>query len=195
MPDEKIDQKRSVGAEHEPTSIQQQHVVDAVDDSFPASDPPSGSMSASKSVAAQHDLDALHEALAPLDQGLGSMSGNTIQSGAEQAASLARDLYQRSQPYLEQGRRNLPEATGYFRQGAKAMSRLVQQHPLVTAVAVGLLGGALGWMLGRQRAGAAPTVQWRRGFNRRPKDRPIGQTRHYSAHGRAEAASHTNNSF
>ena len=48
MPDEKIDRKRPVDAENEPKPIQQRHVDDTVDDSFPASDPPAWTTSASK---------------------------------------------------------------------------------------------------------------------------------------------------
>ncbi len=40
MPDEKIDQKRPAHAESEAKTIQERNVDDAIDDSFPASDPP-----------------------------------------------------------------------------------------------------------------------------------------------------------
>jgi hypothetical protein len=62
MPDEKMDQKRPIEAENEPKPIQQRHVDDAVDDSFPASDPPACTTSASKSVAAECEPGDLNEA-------------------------------------------------------------------------------------------------------------------------------------
>ncbi|WP_281413401.1 hypothetical protein [Microvirga sp.] len=40
MPDAKIDQKRPLDAQNEHKPVQQRHVDDTVDDSFPASDPP-----------------------------------------------------------------------------------------------------------------------------------------------------------
>jgi hypothetical protein len=203
MPDEKIDQKRPVDAENEPKPIQQRHVDDAVDDSFPASDPPAWTTSASKSVAAECEPDALNEVPTPPGQGLEGQSGGPLQTGLEQASGFTRDLFQRSQTYLEQGRRYLPEAERYYRRGTEAAARPMQEHPLVAVLAVGALGCALGWMLGRRSTGSAPARQWYPGSNRRPGVaqtwRPAPRTartaEHYPAHDDAEAASHTNNSF
>lgn len=203
MPDEKIDRKRPVHAEGEIKPVQQRHVDDAVDDSFPASDPPAWTTSGSKSAAAECEPDALNEAPVPPGQGLDDRSANTTRWAADQASDLARNLYQRSQSYVEQGRRYLPEAERYYRQGAEAVSRPVQEHPLAAVVAVGVLGCALGWILGRRTAGPAPGPQWHPGPNRRPSEmrgwRPAprsgGAAGHFSAENSAEAASHTNNSF
>lgn len=186
MPDEKIDQKRPVNAESEPKPIQQRHVDDTVDDSFPASDPPAWTTSASKSVAAECEPDVASE-----DQ---SRSGQTF--------SLA-DLPRRSREYLEQGRRYLPEAERYYRQGAQAVSRPVHEHPLATVLAVGALGCALGWLIGRRTTEASPARQWHPGSNRRPQEahhweptpRTMRGSRPFSARNEAEAASHTSNSF
>jgi hypothetical protein len=203
MPDEKIDQKRPLQAESEPKPIQQRHVDDTVDDSFPASDPPAWTTSASKSVAAECEPDALNEVPTPPGQGLEGRSGNTTPSRTDQAAGLARDLYRRSQTYLEEGTRYLPEATRYYRQGNETISRSVQEHPVATALAIGALGCALGWMLGRRTAGSTPTQQWHPGSNRRPTEpqhwrpapRATSRPGHFPSSNEAEAASHTNNSF
>lgn len=203
MPDEKIDQKRPVEAENEPKLIQQRHEDGAVDDSFPASDPLAWTTSASKSVAAECEPDDLSELPIPPDPGPEGRSGSFVRSGDSQPPGLAQDLYRRSQAYFEQGRRYLPEARRYYRQGGEVVSRPVQEHPLVTVLAAGALGCALGWLLGRRTAGAASSLQWQPGSNQRPK---AAQTWHpappasrragpMSAHDGVEVASQTNNSF
>jgi ElaB/YqjD/DUF883 family membrane-anchored ribosome-binding protein len=203
MPDEKIDRKRPVDAENEPKPIQQRHVDDTVDDSFPASDPPAWTTSASKSVAAECEPDDLNEVPVPPGQGVKGGAGRTAQSRPRQAADLAHDLYRRGQSYMEQGRQYMPEAERIYRQGTQAVRRPVQEHPLATILAVGALGCAVGWLLGRRTAETVTARQWHAGSNQRPREthtwRPAPQAvrrsgRHH-AHGGAEVASHTNNSF
>ena len=199
MPDEKIDQKRPVDAENEPKPIQQRHVDDTVDDSFPASDPPAWTTSASKSVATECEPDDLNEAPIPPGQGVDGGGYNR----SHQASDLVHDLYRRGQTYMEQGRRYLPEAERYYRQGAEAMSWPVQKHPLATVFAVGALGCAVGWLLGRRATNSGIERQWHAGSNQRPREtqnwRPVPRAvrgaGHFTAHDGIEAASHTNNSF
>lgn len=203
MPDEKIDLKRPVEAENEPKPIQQRHVDDAVDDSFPASDPPAWTTSASKSVAAECEPDDLNEAPIPPGQGLQGRSGGTDRSSNGQSSGLAHDLYQRGQGYLEQGRRYMPEAERVYRQGTETVSRSVQEHPLATVLAVGALGCAVGWLLGRRTTVSGATRQWQPGSNQRPREtqnwrpapRAVRGAEQPPARDEVEAASHTNASF
>lgn len=203
MPDEKIDQKRPLDAQNEHKPVQQRHVDDTVDDSFPASDPPAWTTSASKSVAAECEPDTLNEAPVPPGQGLDEQSSTTRRSTAEQAADTARDLYQRGRTYLEQGRRYMPEAERYYRQGVETFGRPVQEHPVAALLVIGALGCALGWMLGRRTSGASTTRLWHAGSNRRPRDTQALRPAPRSAYGESrfpvrddvDAASHTNNSF
>ncbi|MBM1173917.1 hypothetical protein [Microvirga arabica] len=203
MPDEKIDQRRPLDAQNEPKPIQQRHVDDAVDDSFPASDPPAWTTSASKSVAAECEPDALNEVPVPPGEGIEEPSSNILHSAAGQAADTARDLYHRSRTYLEQGRRYMPEAERYYRQGAETISRPVQEHPVAALLAIGALGCALGWMLGRRTSNGSPARLWHAGSNRRPGKTQTWRPAPRAAYGEGrfpgrdnvEAASHTNNSF
>ena len=203
MPDEKIDRKRPLDAQSEPKPIQQRHVDDTVDDSFPASDPPAWTTSASKSVAAECEPEALNDAPVPPGLGLGEHSSTTFHASAEQAANTARDLYRRSRTYLDRGRRYVPEAERYYRQGAEAIGRPVQEHPVAALLVIGALGCTLGWMLGRRMSGTSPARLWHAGSNRRPREtqawQPAPRSRsmgsHFHAHDNVEAASHTNNSF
>ncbi len=201
MPDEKIDQKRPVEAENEPKPIQQRHVDDAVDDSFPASDPPAWTTSASKSAAAECEPDELNEVPIPPGQRLG---GQSRSGGDNQSSGLAHDLYQRGQSYLEQGRRYMPEAERVYRHGTETVSRSVQEHPLATVLAVGALGCAVGWLLGRRTTVSGTTPQqWQPGSNQRPREtqnwrpapRAVRGAERFPAHDETEAASHTNASF
>lgn len=200
MPDEKIDRKRPVDAKNEPKPIQQRHVDDTVDDSFPASDPPAWTTSASKSVAAECEPDELNEAPIPPGQGVERGSDNR----SHPASDFVHDLYRQGQIYMEQGRRYLPEAERYYRQGAQVVSRPMQEHPLATVLAVGALGCAVGWLLGRRATDAGTTQQWHPGSNQRPREthtwhpapRAVrGAAGQFPAHDEAEAASRTNNSF
>jgi ElaB/YqjD/DUF883 family membrane-anchored ribosome-binding protein len=203
MPDEKIDQKRPLDAQNEAKPTQQRHVDDTVDDSFPASDPPAWTTSASKSVAAECEPDALNEVPVPPGQGLEEQASSTLRATAGQAADAARDFYQRGRTYVEQGRRYVPEAERYYRQGTEAIGRPVQEHPVAALLVIGALGCALGWMLGRRTSGASPARLWHAGSNRRPREtqtwRPAPQSgsgdSHFRARDNVEAASHTNNSF
>jgi len=201
MPDEKIDQKRPVEAENEPKPIQQRHVDDAVDDSFPASDPPAWTTSASKSAAAECEPDDLNDVPIPPGKGL---EGQSRGSGDDQSSSLAHDLYQRGQSYLEQGRRYMPEAERVYRHGTETVSRSLQEHPLATVLAVGALGCAVGWLLGRRTTVSGTTTrQWQPGSNQRPREtqnwrpapRAVRSAEQFPAHDQTEAASHTNASY
>jgi ElaB/YqjD/DUF883 family membrane-anchored ribosome-binding protein len=203
MPDEKIDQKRPLDAQNEHKPTQQRHVDDTVDDSFPASDPPAWTTSASKSVAAECEPEALNEAPVPPGEGLDEQSSISLQSVAGQATDTARDLYERGRTYLERGRRYVPEAEHYYWQGAESIGRPVQEHPVAALVVIGALGCALGWMLGRRTSGISPTRLWHAGSNRRSREaqtwRPTPRSgsgdRHFHPRDNVEAASHTNNSF
>lgn len=159
--------KRPVQAETELKPVQQQHVDETVDDSFPASDPPAWTTSGTKSVAAECEPDALNEAPVPPGQELYKGAEETADHLVHQVSSLARDLYHRGEAYLQEGWRHLPEAERYYRRGAQAMSRSLHEHPFAALAAAGTVGFALGWILGTWRTEHGFGPQWRRFYSRR----------------------------
>jgi hypothetical protein len=79
MPDEKIAQKQPTSAEAEPKKAQQAAVDDAVDDSFPASDPPAWTTTGAKSVAARSE-----------DEGAGAPALDDVRTASEASAAAER---------------------------------------------------------------------------------------------------------
>ena len=141
MPDEKIDEKRPAQADEEPKTMQQRHVDDTVDDSFPAGDPPAWTTTGSQSVAAQWDVEDT--------PGEGSVG--------ERASLLSQG---------ESGQRSEPDQTRHpYRQAVRAISEPAQEHFVVGLMLAAAVGCVLGLLLGRQSARASPG-QWRPAYDR-----------------------------
>ena len=68
----------------------------------------------------------------------------TLRTVADSASELAQDTYERGARYLRDGLSRYPEAERSIREGTRAVSRPVEQHPLTAT----LLAGALGYLLG-----------------------------------------------
>ena len=76
---------------------------------------------------------------------------NRIVEGASQLAEDARKAGER---YIEEGRRRLPEAEQYYRQGQEAVSAQVRESPLAAMLIAGVVGYFLAYLI--HGAGGAP---------------------------------------
>src|SRR3954466_16204814 len=106
-------------------------------------------------------------------EGVVGQATEAVRNVAESASELAQDTYARSARYVRDGLDRHPEAGRSIREGAQAVSRPVEQHPL-TAI---LLAGAVGYLLAYVIHGS--------GFRGGREDVPdYGRTRDYDRHSR-----------
>lgn len=68
---------------------------------------------------------------------------DTVRDYADQAQSLAADAYDQGRKYVEEGRKRVPEADRYYRDGREAVSRHVGESPIAAV----LIAGAVGYLL------------------------------------------------
>jgi ElaB/YqjD/DUF883 family membrane-anchored ribosome-binding protein len=76
-------------------------------------------------------------------EGVVGQATEAVRTVAESASVLAQDTYARSARYVRDGLDRYPEAGRSISEGAQAVSRPVEQHPL-TAI---LVAGAVGYLL------------------------------------------------
>ena len=97
-----------------------------------------------------------------------------VRQVVEGAAQLAEKARKSGERYFEEGRRRLPEAEEYYRQGRDALSSQVKEEPLVAILVAGALGYLLAYLIHgggtpRRRSDAPP-------FGRRP---PINEAQRH----------------
>ena len=106
-------------------------------------------------------------------EGVVGQATEAVRNVAESASELAQDTYERGARYVRDGLDRYPEAGRSIREGAQAVSRPVEQHPL-TAI---LLAGAVGYLLAYVIHGSGsrwgredvPDYARTRDYDRRPR--------------------------
>ena len=68
---------------------------------------------------------------------------DAVRDYADQATDVASKAYEQGKRYVDQGRERYPEAERYYREGSKAISRQVEESPLVAI----MVAGAVGYLL------------------------------------------------
>jgi hypothetical protein len=142
MPDEKIDQKRPAHAETEPKKRQQRYVDDAVDDSFPASDPPAWTTTGAKSVAASCEPDE------PADPSMDESAETGRERGSlEQASRLVEQAYETGRRYVQDAKQRFPETARRVPQVRRAVAQPVEAYPVTALMLAAAAGFGLAWFI------------------------------------------------
>jgi len=219
MPEQKMGENRSAKPESDLKKMQQRLVAEAVDESFPASDPPAWTTTGSKSMAAQVAEPDRNRDENRADEGMADQASRLAERVYEAGRHYwneAQERFPEAQRYVEQGRRYLrdaqerfPEAQRYVEQGRRYMeqgrhvvARPVASYPLTAVLVAGAAGFGLAWWIyggSRSSGGQVPSYGKRQRYGHRPSMTPAerqGAEAHLAAPSRAAgAAGATPNSF
>ena len=80
-------------------------------------------------------------------EGVVGQATEAVRNVAESASDLARDTYETGAGYVREGLDRYPEAGRYFSEGSRAVSRPVEQNPLMAIFAAGALGYLLAYLI------------------------------------------------
>src|SRR5215210_2226366 len=105
-------------------------------------------------------------------EGVAGQATEAVRNVAESTSDLAQDTYEAGARYVREGLDRYPEAGRYVSEGSRAVSRPVEQYPLIAV----LLAGALGYLIGYLHGSG-----WR--WNRESVP-DYARRRAYSDHGR-----------
>ena len=80
-------------------------------------------------------------------EGVVDQATEAVRNVAESASDLARDTYETGARYVREGLDRYPEAGRYISEGSRAVSRPVEQNPLMAIFAAGALGYLLAYLI------------------------------------------------
>jgi len=107
------------------------------------------------------------------DEGLAGQATEAVRTMAESASELARDTYETGARYVREGLDRYPETGRYLREGSQAVSRPVEQYPLVAVLLAGALGYLIGYLYGsgwQWNRESVPDYARRRAYSDRSHD-------------------------
>jgi dodecin len=80
-------------------------------------------------------------------EGVVGQAAEAVHNVAESASRLARDTYETGARYVREGLNRYPEAGRYLSEGGRAVSRPVEQHPVLAILAAGAVGYLLAYLI------------------------------------------------
>jgi hypothetical protein len=80
-------------------------------------------------------------------EGVVGQAAEAVHDVAESASRLARDTYETGARYVREGLNRYPEAGRYLSEGGRAVSRPVEQNPVLAILAAGAVGYLLAYLI------------------------------------------------
>jgi len=80
-------------------------------------------------------------------EGVVGQATEAVRNVAESASDLAQDTYERGARSVREGLGRYPEAGRYLSEGGRALSRPIEQNPLLAILAAGALGYLLAYLI------------------------------------------------
>src|SRR5215216_5936323 len=80
-------------------------------------------------------------------EGVVGQATEAVRNVAESASDLARDTYETGARYVREGLDRYPEAGRSISEGSRAVSRPIEQNPLLAIFAAGALGYLLAYLI------------------------------------------------
>lgn len=76
---------------------------------------------------------------------------DAARQAADQVSDVAGDLYERGERYAREGMRRYPQAGRYAREGTRAVTREIEESPMMAILIAGVVGYAMAWLIHGRR--------------------------------------------